>query len=54
MGAEGGDVVVFWVAKGEVKRVEGGFFSGGVDGDEVRAGGEGGGEEEGEEVVGEA
>ena len=54
VGAEGGDVVVFWVAEGEVGGVEGGFFAGGVDGDEVGAGGEGGGAVEGEEVVGEA
>lgn len=54
MGADGGDVVVVWVAKGEVKGVEGGFFAGSVDGNEVRAGGEGGGKQEGEEVVGEA
>jgi hypothetical protein len=53
VGAEGGDVVVFWVAEGEFEGMEGGFFAGGVDGDDVGAGGEGGGAEEGEEVVGE-
>ncbi len=52
--AEGGDVVVFWVAEREVGGVEGGFFAGGVDGDDVGAGGEGGGAEEGEQIVGEA
>lgn len=54
VGAQGGDVVVLRGAEGEVGGVEGGFFAGGVDGDEVCAGGEGGGVEEGEEVVGEA
>lgn len=54
VGADGGDVVVLRVTEGEVGGVEGGFFAGGVDGDDVGAGGEGGGAEEGEEVVGEA
>ncbi len=54
VGAEIGDVVMLWGAEREVEGVEGSFFAGGVDGDDVGPGEEAGGTEEGEEVVSEA